>query len=69
MFLADEAKECIAVDAMGLRIDVLTKQLLAATTAREADRNEAYFLAHVAFLRILRKDPGLTGKISLRATP
>ena len=64
MFLADEARKGPTMDAMGSRIDMLTKQLLAANTRRESDHNEAYFRTHVAFLRILRKDPDLTGKIT-----
>jgi len=51
------------VDALGSRIDMLSKELLAAAEAHAPDRNEAYFRAHVAFVRIWRNDPNLIGKL------
>ena len=56
------------VETMGTRIDALTKRLLANTVAQAPDRNEAYLMAHAAFVRILRNRPDLTGKIDLKKT-
>lgn len=44
---------------MGARIELLSKLLLEIAAERAEDVNESHRLAHVALLRILRKDPDL----------
>jgi hypothetical protein len=44
---------------LGARIDALTKDLLGIASANAPDLNEAHFRAHIALMRILRRDPDL----------
>jgi hypothetical protein len=68
LLTAEARKEGAIVESIGSRIDRLTKQLLANSVARAADRNEAYLMAHRAFVDILRKRPEFIDKADLLRT-
>ncbi len=45
--------------SVSARIDAISRKLLRITSARTGSDDEAYRTAHIAMLRILRKDPEL----------